>query len=186
MAGRPAPSAAPRASRGRCRNSSPAPLPIVSTTVDAPPRACGEPSTPLLLQRVPVARIAGSTGRLTHPPSVMHEQLDLPSVAMKGPLVPCPDSRTRLQETLRVEWYSVPAPTGETTGSFCARMRAKGCRPQPRHGSSAIAATAVGFDDGHALHQCTGGVLLDSRRPRPSAPFSCLPSAPVHRCRAIH
>lgn len=94
---------------------------------------------------------------------------------MKGLLVPCLGSPTRHQETLRVERYSVPAPTGGTTGSFCAQMRAKGYRPQPRHGSSAIAATADGSDDGHALPQLTGGVFLDSRRPRPSAPFSCLP-----------
>ena len=50
-------------------------------------------------------------------------------------------------------------------------MRAKGFRPQPRHGSSAIAATADGFDDGHSLHQFTGGFFLDSRRPRPFGTF---------------
>lgn len=89
---------------------------------------------------------------------------------MKGLLLPCVEV-ARQQETLRVERYSVPAPTGETTGSFCARMRAKEYRPKPRHGSSAIAATADGFDDGHALHQRTGGVFLCSRRPKPSASF---------------
>ncbi len=172
MAGRPAPSAAPNENRGRSRHSSPVRLPIVSTTVDAhPSRPRGtQHATPSATRARPQS-VAGSTGRLIHPASVMPGQVDLLSVAMKGLLLPCLDSPTRHQETLRADVYSVPAPTGETTGSFCARMRAKGCRPQPRHGSSAIAATADGFDDGHALHQRTGGVLLGSRRPRSSAPF---------------
>lgn len=141
------------------------------------PRSRGEPST-----HHPSAtcarrrRFAGQTRRRIHPQSVPHGHSDLlVPAALKGPLVPCLDDRTSRQETLRVERYSVPAPTGETTGSFCTQMRAKGCRPQPRHGSSAIAATADGFDDGQSLHQLTGGFFLDSRRPRPSAPFSCLP-----------
>jgi hypothetical protein len=180
MAGRPAPSAAPHASLGRSPNSSQARLPLVSPSYRPrsmrTPRAREEPSTPSpSATRARRPHVAGSTGRPTHPPSGMHGQVDLLIVAMKGPLVPGFDNRTRHQETLQVEAYSVPAPTGETTGSFCARMRAKGCRPQPRHGSSAIAATADGFDDGHALRQLTGGVFLDSRRPWPSAPFSCLP-----------
>jgi hypothetical protein len=44
--------------------------------------------------------------------------------------------------------YSMPVPAGETSGSFCTQMRAEGFRPQPRHGSSAIADAANGFDDG--------------------------------------
>jgi hypothetical protein len=176
MAGRPVPSAALHACRGRCRSRS---LPFSSYRPRSmrTPRARGEPSMHHpSATRARRQRVAGSTGRLTRPPSVMPGKVDLLSVAMKGPLVPCLDSTTSPQETLRVEWYSVPAPTGETMGSFCARMRAKRCRPQPRHASTAIAATADGFDDGHALHQLTGGVFLDSRRSRPSAPFSCLPT----------
>ena len=102
------------------------------------------------------------------------ESADLLVFTSKGPLAPCLNSRSSRQETLRVERYSAPEPTGETTGSFCTQMRAKGFRPQPRQGSSVIAATADGFDDGHSLHQLTGGFFLNSRRPRPSAPFSCL------------
>ncbi|AKU14446.1 hypothetical protein AzCIB_4560 [Azoarcus sp. CIB] len=48
--------------------------------------------------------------------------------------------------------YSVPVPAGGTTGSLCARMCAEGCRPQPRHGSGAIADAASGFDDGRDCH----------------------------------
>jgi len=36
-------------------------------------------------------------------------------------------------ETLRGQRYSVPVPAGAKTGSLCARMCARRCRPQPRH-----------------------------------------------------
>ncbi len=76
----------------------------------------------------------------------------------------------------------MPVPAGETTGSFCARMRAEGFRPQPRHGPGAIADAATGSTDGHVLRQPTGGFLLASRRPeRSSAPFSCLSDTPNRR-----
>ncbi|CAI07506.1 hypothetical protein ebA2457 [Aromatoleum aromaticum EbN1] len=48
--------------------------------------------------------------------------------------------------------YSVPVPAGGTTGSLCARMCAEGYRPQPRHGSGAIADAASGFGDGRDCH----------------------------------
>lgn len=42
----------------------------------------------------------------------------------------------------------MPVPAGETSGSLCVWMHARGFRPQPRNGPGAIAEAMNGFDDG--------------------------------------
>ena len=51
------------------------------------------------------------------------------------------------------------------TGSLCARIHARGFRPQPRNGPGAIADAANGFDDGLACLQPTGGLIPLRRSP---------------------
>jgi hypothetical protein len=126
MAGRPAPSAAPRASRGRSRISSPAPLPIVSTTIDAhTSRPRGTQHAPSFCNACPSPACRWVDEKADSSSVRIPGQVDLLSVAMKGPLVPCLDKRTRHQETLRVDGIQCRRPPAKQRVPFV-----RGCVPK--------------------------------------------------------